>query len=102
MTNITIDDVMEYMIIMYSDTPEIELSNTDLCIMIDIIRDIKHKMNLWNYQSSGKYIGSARINTSRPKRIEMQIIHKMYEQLGFKIKYQPERITKSLLNKKKI
>jgi hypothetical protein len=100
MRNISIDDVIEYMSIMYSDHKEYELTDTELSILVDTVRDLRNPNYLLDcfFASLKDPSIGPRINLSRSKEEEMSDICKLFD---CKIKYQPERITKSLLNKKK-
>jgi len=86
-----------------SDEPkEYELTDSELSLLVDIVRDINLKQIKEKYALEiGRYIGAARVNIARSKEFEMYLIYLMCKfQLGTKIKIQPERITKLLLNKK--
>jgi hypothetical protein len=100
MTNITIDDVMEYIVIRLSDNPFIghELTNNELSLVLDIVRDARienyNELKSCELLSDFWYLSQIQVNRknlSRPKEIEMSDI---CELLNHTIKYQPERISK--------
>lgn len=96
--NITIDKIIDYITLVLSPIPiEYELTNGEMALMIDMVRDSRHIMNISMAQSSGRYIGTARVNIVRSKELEMNIICALLRQnLGCRIEYQPERITEVL------
>ena len=85
---------MDYILIVLTENPkEYTLENPDMSLMLDIIRDSKHIMNISRHISSGKYIGCARVNIVRESGLEMNIMCALFRQcLGYNIKYQPERL----------
>ncbi len=96
MNNITIDVVMDYIIIMLSnDSNGQELTNTELSILLDIVRDTRMPEYEF-FRSRDLPMVSGRINLSRPIEQEMS---DMCELLNHRIKYQPERIPKLLKRK---
>jgi hypothetical protein len=107
MINITIDDVIDYIILNLIDSPYIgyELTNTELSILIDIIRD--SRLSNYNELISSKlltdfwYLSQLQVNRKNLSRSKEEEMSDICELLNHKVKYQPERITKSLLNKKK-
>jgi len=101
MRNITIDDVIDYIIIVLSDDDiQYELTDSELSIFIDLVRDRRLPMYELDcyFASLREPTIPNRKNLSKSKEEEMSDICKL---LNYKVKYQPKRITKSLLNKKK-
>jgi hypothetical protein len=98
MINITIDNIIEYIIIMLSDYSNIgyELTNAEMAILLDIVRD-KRLLNYNDLISNENLddfyylyqIQVNRKNLSRPINEEMSDI---CELLNHKVKYQPERL----------
>jgi hypothetical protein len=102
MRNISIDDVIEYMSIIYSDDyKEYELTDAEMSILLDTVRDLRDPNYLLNcfFASLNEPSIGSRINLSRSKEEEMSDICKLFD---CKVKYQPERIPKLLKLKKSI
>jgi hypothetical protein len=98
MKNISIDDVMDYIIIVLTDNPFTghELTDCEMSILLDIVRDARMPEYHF-FRSLGIPMVSGRKNLSRSKEEEMSDI---CELLNHSVKYQPERISKLLLNKR--